>query len=56
MNNNSHYLLLVNLPSPNLHIITQTKNPTNVGLDVVAFLPNPFNSQLYLNIFIYNMI
>jgi hypothetical protein len=35
MNNNSHYLLLVNLPSPNLHIITQTKNPTNVGLDVV---------------------
>jgi|ETNmetMinimDraft_35_1059890.scaffolds.fasta_scaffold18011_2 hypothetical protein len=26
------------LPYPNLHIIPQTKNPTNVGLDVVKRL------------------
>ena len=42
-------------------IFKSTHHPTNkkpheVGLDVVAFLPNPFNNQLYLNIFIYNMI
>jgi hypothetical protein len=42
-------------PHPNIHIIPQTKNPTNVGLDVVERV-NLFNDNHLYPVLPYNRI